>query len=79
MTLENAQWSWSGVAADGQTVAVVLWQDGAKGRSGALTYNDDEELEAEWRNRIGNKRRILHLKHSLDHLEGRFRAVLAKA
>lgn len=77
--LENARWSWSGVSEDGATVALVLWQDGIKGKGGQLTYRDDEELEAEWRNRIGARRRIEHLKHSVEHLGGKFRAVIAKA
>jgi hypothetical protein len=77
--LENVQWSWSGVSDDGQTVAVVLWQDGVKGRDGALVYLDDEDPDAEWRSRTGNKRRILHLKHALDALDGKFRAIIAKA
>ncbi|MCA1661464.1 MAG: hypothetical protein LC648_04625 [Novosphingobium sp.] len=77
--LENVQWSWSGMSADGGTVAVVLWQDAVKGRNGQLTYHDDEELDAGWRQRIGNKRRIEHLRHAIDRLEGKFRAVIAKA
>lgn len=77
--LENVQWSWSGGSDGGETVAVVLWQDGVKGRDGNLIYHDDEDLDAEWRERIGNKRRIIHLAHSIDQLGGRFRAVIAKA
>jgi hypothetical protein len=77
--LENVQWSWSGISDDKSTVAVVLWQDGVKGRGGAPTYHDDDDLEAEWRDRIGNHRRIQHLKHAVEHLGGRFRAVIAKA
>lgn len=77
--LENVQWSWSGVSEGGDTVAIVLWQDGVKGRDGNLVYHDDEDLEAEWRERTGNKRRIIHLAHAVSRLEGRFRAVIAKA
>jgi hypothetical protein len=73
------QWSWSGVSESGSTVVVVLWQDGVKGRDGNLVYLDDKELDAEWRQRIGNKRRIEHLIHARDKLSGRFRAVIAKA
>jgi len=79
VTLDNVQWSWSGVSADRDTVAVVLWQDGVKGRNGALVYLDNEELDAEWRDRIGNKYRIKHLRHAMDHLDGKFRAIIAKA
>ena len=70
--------SWSGVSDDMRTVAVVLWQDGVKGRGGELTYHDDDDLGAEWRNRIGNQRRIQHLKHAVEHLDGRFRAMLMR-
>ena len=79
VSLENVQWSWSGISLDEQTVALVLWQDAVKGRHGELTYNDDQELDAEWRQRIGNKRRIEHLRHAMTNLDGKFRAVIAKA
>lgn len=77
--LENVRWSWSGVSEDGQTVVLVLWQDGVKGKGGELRYHDDEDLDAAWRQRIGAKRRIEHLKHAIENLGGRFRAVIAKA
>jgi len=67
------------MSADGKTVALVLWQDGIKGRNGELRYHDDEDLAAEWRQRIGAARRSEHLKHAVNHLGGRFRAVIAKA
>jgi hypothetical protein len=79
VTLENVQWSWSGISDDAQTVAVVLWQDGVKGRDGGLVYLDDEDPAAEWRQRIGNKRRVQHLRHALEALDGKFRAIVAKA
>ncbi len=77
--LENVRWSWSGISSDGKTVALVLWQDVVKGRSGELRYHDNEDLEAEWRQRTGAKRRIEHIKYAVDRLPGRFRAVIAKA
>lgn len=77
--LENVRWSWSGVSEDGKTVALVLWQDGVRGKGQAPRYHDDEDLDAEWRQRIGAKRRIEHLKHAVESLDGRFRAVIAKA
>lgn len=67
------------MSKDAETVAVVLWQDGVKGRDGALVYLDDQDPEAEWRQRIGNKRRIQHLKHAREALNGKFRAIVAKA
>jgi hypothetical protein len=77
--LENVRWSWSGVSEDGQTVALVLWQDGVKGRDGELRYHDDDDLDAEWRKRTGAKRRIEHLKHAVGNRDGKFRAIIAKA
>ena len=77
--LENVQWSWSGMSTSHGAVVVVLWQDGIKGRDANWFYHDDDELDAEWRNRIGNKRRIEHLLYARDHNGGRFQAVTAKA
>lgn len=77
--LENVRWSWSGVSPDGGVVVLVLWQDGIKGRNGELTYADEDDLEAEWRSRPGHHARTRHLKHSVDQLDGRFRAVIARA
>lgn len=77
--LTNTRWSWSGISPTGDVVALVLWQDAVKGRNGQLTYADDDDLDAEWRQRPGHAERIRHLAHSRDHLDGRFRAVIARA
>lgn len=77
--LTNTRWSWSGISDDGQVVALVLWQDAVKGRDGKLVYRDDEDLDAEWRQRPGHAERIRHLAHCRDELEGRFRAIIARA
>ena len=77
--LVNTRWSWSGRSDDGSVVALVLWQDGVKGRNGDLTYDDTEEPDAEWRSRPGAKERTDLLKHCRDQLGGRFRAVIAVA
>jgi hypothetical protein len=77
--LENVRWSWSGISSDGATVALVLWQDVVKRDGPNHVYRDDEDPDAEWRQRIGSKRRTEHLKHTRDRLGGRFRAVIAKA
>ena len=79
VVLENVRWSWSGVSKDGSTVVLVLWQDGIEGRNGDLRYADEDDLGAEWRQRIGAKRRSEHLKQAVDQLGGKFRAVIAKA
>lgn len=78
-TLTNARWSWSGIAPDGSVVALVLRQDVVKGRDGRLTYFDDEGLDAEWRKRPGHTERVRHLVRCRNALEGRFRAVIARA
>lgn len=77
--LTNTRWSWSGIADDGGTVALVLWQDVVKGRNGELTYEDEDDLDADWRRRPGHFERIRHLAHARDELGGRFRAVIARA
>lgn len=77
--LVNTRWSWSGRSTDGSVVALVLWQDAVKGKSGDLTYDDTDDLDAEWRNRPGSTERTQLLRHCRDHLGGRFRAVIAVA
>ena len=77
--LTNVRWSWSGVSEDEQTVAIVLWQDAIKGKGGQLTYADDEDLDAAWRKRPGHAERNKHLKFCQEKLEGKFRAVIARA
>ncbi len=79
IALTNTRWSWAGKSADGSQVAIVLWQDGVKGRDGELTYDDTENPDAEWRSRPGSIERTAILKHCQDHLAGRFRAVIAVA
>ena len=76
---DNTRWSWSAESTNGDTVVLVLWQDVVKRRDGALTYADDEDLDAAWRRRPGHSARVRHLKHCRDHLDGRFRAIIAKA
>lgn len=77
--LVNTRWSWSGQSDDGSVVALVLWQDGVKGKNGDLTYDDTENPNAEWRGRPGSIERTQLLKHCRDNLDGRFRAVIAVA
>lgn len=79
VAMENVRWSWSGVSPDGKSVVVVLWQDRVQGRGGELTYADDEDLDAAWRRRPGATARVRHLNHCAEHLDGRFRAVIARA
>ena len=67
------------MAEDGSVVALVLWQDAVKGRDGKLIYRDDSDLDAEWRQRPGHAERNRHLAHCRDNLDGRFRAVIARA
>jgi len=77
--LANTRWSWSGRSDDSSIIALVLWQDGVKGKNGNLTYDDTEDPDAEWRGRPGSTERTGLLKHCRDHLAGRFRAVIAVA
>ncbi len=77
--LVNTRWSWSGKSDDGSVIALVLWQDGVKGKSGNLIYDDTEDPNAKWRKRAGSVERTEFLKHCRDNLGGRFRAVIAVA
>lgn len=77
--LTNVRWSWSGIAPDGGVIALVLWQDVVKGRNGELTYADEDDLDAAWRQRPGHAERVRHLVHCRDALDGRFRSVIARA
>lgn len=77
--LVNTRWSWSGRSNDGSVVALVLWQDGVKGKAGNFVYDDTEEPTAAWRSRPGSTERTALLKHCRDQLDGRFRAVIAIA
>lgn len=79
VSLTNTRWSWSGVSDDESTVALVLWQDGVKRHDGRYEYHDQEDLDAAWRKRAGHAERLRHLIHARDNLDGRFRAVIAKA
>lgn len=77
--LDNTRWSWSGVSPDGATVCVLLWQDAVKRAGDRFEYADDEDLDAEWRTRLGHTARVRHLAHCRDQCDGRFRAVIARA
>ncbi|MHC9420583.1 hypothetical protein ACYZX9_18500 [Sphingomonas citri] len=77
--LTNARWSWSGLSPEEDVVAIVLWQDGVRGKNGEMTYADDQDLDAEWRRRPGHAERNRHLALCRDKLDGRFRAVIARA
>jgi len=77
--LANTRWSWSGVSRDNDVVALVLWKDAVKASNGAFTYADDDDLDAEWRKRHGHGDRVRHLILCRDRLDGRFRAVIARA
>lgn len=79
ITLTNTRWSWAGRSPDGARVALVLWQDGVKGRGGDFTYDDTEHPDAEWRRRPGSGERTELLKHCRDYLGGQFSAVIAIA
>ncbi len=77
VSLDNVRWSWSGISDDEQTVVILLWQDGVRGNP--PRYADEEDLDAEWRTRLGHHARVRHLKHCVEKLDGNFRAVIARA
>jgi hypothetical protein len=77
--LTNTRWSWSGVSPENDVVALVLSKDAVKACIGAFSYADDDDLDAEWRKRPGHAERVQHLMLCRDRLNGRFRAVIARA
>jgi len=78
--MENTRWSWSGVSADGQSAVLVLWADGVRRDSaGNFIYEDNKDLDAEWRRRPGHSARVRHLLHVRDALGGEFNAIIARA
>jgi len=78
--MENTRWSWSGVSEDGRSAVVVLWADGIKrDQAGNWIYEDDKDLDAEWRRRPGHSARVRHLAHIQNQLGGKFNAVIARA
>ncbi|MDC0214303.1 hypothetical protein OAL14_05770 [Gammaproteobacteria bacterium] len=74
---KNQIWSWSGISEDQQTLVLTLWSDQYQWNKETrihewTTFGCNNEL---WHDRNGNKYRIADIQHSLDHLDGRFRAI----
>ena len=84
LTQNNERWSWSAISADETIVGVTLWKDQIKyddngnpeWNTFGLPIDQNNEL---WKNQIGNRERIKHLKYSLENLEGLFRVVITVA
>ena len=84
LTQNNERWSWSAISADEKIVGVTLWKDQIKyddngnpeWNTFGLPIDQNNEL---WKNQIGNRERIKHLKYSLENLEGLFRVVITVA
>lgn len=78
--MENTRWSWSGVSDDGQFAVLVLWADNVRrDAEGNFIYEDNKDLDAEWRRRPGHTARVRHLLHVRDQLAGKFNAIIARA
>jgi hypothetical protein len=75
--LINANWSWSGVSADGLTVAISIWFDelDRRGGAGALAY---ERVDmSDWADGPGKRYLFEHLRWAFDHCNGTVRIVVS--
>lgn len=68
ITLDNVNWSLSGVSADGSMVVVSLWRDELKWPSGSLVY--DKPNTQDWKDGPGKRRFFEHLQFAIDHCDG---------
>lgn len=79
--LGNPRSDWSAVSTDGSKVAISIWRD-------ELDYSDrtrpvfdcrDHKDIAIWSVYRGNQKRKEHIRHAIEHCEGRFSVVLLTA
>ena len=78
VVLTNVRWSWSGIAPNGEAV-LGLWQNEFNYKSRPISYQPNPATNQTWRDRLGNRERIAHLKHAQRNSGGRFRVVIMKA
>ncbi|MFU7529436.1 hypothetical protein [Qipengyuania sp. ASV99] len=69
----NVRQAWSAMSPDGKTVVVTLW-DHERAADGSVDYFDSVN-RSRWEKRWGNRERARHLRHALEHCEGKFRVV----
>ncbi|UWU84924.1 hypothetical protein N2605_00215 [Bradyrhizobium yuanmingense] len=72
--LRNVMNRWSGVSADGSTVAVTLWRHEFGGPAGAMVY--DKADSSNWKNSVAKREFFAHLQLAVDHCDGIVRVVV---
>lgn len=75
---KNTRWSWSGRSADGQDVAVTLWQDRFE-EKGRIYRSWKTDRPGEWKSRPGFVELIENLAHARNNLDGKVHVILATA
>ena len=76
----NVRWGWAAQNPDDGTVVVTMWTDQMTRDGETLRYSTGPASEiAQWVRRPGNRDRKKKLQYALDHLGGRFRAVIVEA
>ena len=79
VTLTNEVWSWSGLTPQGEIV-LSLWKEEFNFHDRPPTYsnyNDPDSMK--WKDSLGNRERIEHLKIVRDKRGGIFRVVISSA
>lgn len=72
--LRNVMNRWSGVSADGLTVAVSLWKHEFSGPAGEMVY--DKADSSDWKNVVAKREFFRDLQWAVDHCEGVIRVVV---
>lgn len=72
--LRNVMSGWSGVSADGSTVAVSLWRHEFSGPAGAMVY--DKADSSDWKNVAAKRDFFADLQHAVDRCGGMVRVVM---
>ncbi|WLC16280.1 hypothetical protein [Bradyrhizobium diazoefficiens] len=72
--LRNVMSRWSGISADGSTVAVSLWRHEFGGPAGTMVY--DKADSSDWKDVAAKREFFRHLQWAVDHCEGIVRVVV---
>lgn len=76
---KNERWSWAGLSDNKDLAVLTIWSDQKKFIKPTKTYqtsnfNQNNEI---WINELGNKERIEIIQYCIDHLDCKFRAIIA--
>lgn len=79
--LASPRADWSGVSADGKTVAISIWRDELDNSipgSPILDCRQHKDISV-WAEFPGNKKRKAHIEHALSSTDGIFKIVMLRA